>query len=494
MKIQKISLANKAVTVFMLFFIMITVFLPVSYVSAADYTGKGTKKDPYIVTTPEQLDGIRNKMNAHYKLGANIDMKDFGNFVSIGTPANKFTGSFVCDTDKNGVPLYAISNLTIHLNATGCTRAENYRGFKEDGSMGWTVGLFGTAEGSTFKNIVLLNVDVSSNVQGLYAMNDDWTVNPTAHQSTGSLLGGGSDIDITGCGVTGKLVSASNAVGGLVGFLKSGQIKNSYSYVDVTCTGTWGSGGLIGSSSKGVTIDSCFYNGTFSGGVTHAGAFAGSLEECEGTISNCWAAGIVKTESSGCFGGTDVHGGGTQPEIVKVASNCYTLCKIEGRTKAQTSKRVTNNNYITNEPGGLEIGFAAADMATINAAFKDLEAWVVTDGSYPQLKNVHPVTKLEELGVAEQAEEQTVSDTTQTVSESEAENTDTASEGTTEIEQGNSTYTVKTDISNTVAALNKKDTALIITLAALLFITFVGAVITVIFVIKSNVKPENTED
>ncbi|MBQ2236514.1 MAG: hypothetical protein II317_00170 [Clostridia bacterium] len=494
MKRKQMNIARKAIGVFMLLFIMLATFLPILSASAVSYTGKGTKKDPYIVTTPEQLNGIREKMNAHYKLGANIDMKEFGNFVSIGTPANKFTGSFVCDTDKKGVPLYAITNLKIHLNATGCTHAENFSGFKKDGSMGWMVGLFGSAEGASFENIVLLDVDVYSNVQGLYGMNSDWTVNPVAHQSTGSLLGGGREVNIVGCGVTGKLVSASNSVGGLVGSLASGKIKNSYSYVDVTCTGTWGSGGLAGAIEEDVTVDSCFYKGTFSGGVTHAGAFIGGL--AEKTVTNCWADGIVKTETSGCFGGTDVHGGGTQPEIVKATSNCYTLCKIEGRKKAQTNKRVTNNNYITNEPGGLQVGFAAADMATINAAFKGLNAWVVTDGDYPQLKNVHPVTKLSELGVVD--EKVTIDQSNGTTNQSNGitdtnqgvgENTEINSE----IEQDNSTYTVKTDINNTVATLSMKDTVLIIIVATLLLITFIFAVITVVFVIRSNVKAKKTD-
>ena len=40
--------------------------LPAS--AAVTYRGKGTQKDPYLVETAEQLNGIRNNLKAHYKL------------------------------------------------------------------------------------------------------------------------------------------------------------------------------------------------------------------------------------------------------------------------------------------------------------------------------------------------------------------------------------------------------------------------------------------
>ena len=50
--------------------------------------GTGTVKDPYLVATPDQLNAIRLDMDAHYKLIADIDLSDWGNWVPIGgTPA-----------------------------------------------------------------------------------------------------------------------------------------------------------------------------------------------------------------------------------------------------------------------------------------------------------------------------------------------------------------------------------------------------------------------
>ena len=46
--------------------------------------GLGTAEEPYIIMTPEQLDQVRNDLEAHYELGANIDMSGYVGFHPIG--------------------------------------------------------------------------------------------------------------------------------------------------------------------------------------------------------------------------------------------------------------------------------------------------------------------------------------------------------------------------------------------------------------------------
>lgn len=375
-------------------------------VSAASYEGKGTKSSPYLVTNAEQLDGMRNKLSAHYKLANTIDMSSIANFTPIGDNSKEFTGSFTCDKGSDGKPLYIIKNLTVNPKLTGCTKAEKFSGYKgDDKPSGWEIGLFGSTKGATLENIVVLNANVVSPVEGLSSMNSDWSGNAgTAQQGTGILIGFAVNTTVKGCGSSGTVTSKSNNTGGLIGALTGkSTLSRSYSYATVTSTGTWSAGGLLGSTETqwgkyvaNVKISECFYNGTFSGGVTGAGAFCGPVpykDKSTGdsvTVENCWAGGTVKTASSGCFFGTDNLN--TIDDVdFNYVKNCYTLCKIEGRTKAQTNKKVTNNCYITDEPGGLEIGFAAASMAEINAAFKNISVWTVTDGAYPQLKNVNAV-------------------------------------------------------------------------------------------------------
>ncbi len=371
--------------------------------------GKGTVNSPYLVTNAQQVDEMRNNLAAHYKLVNNIDMSSVENFDPIGQIQKPFKGSFTCDTAEDGTPKYIIKNLTIHLDPPGSTRDEKYSGYNEDTSK-WTAGLFGATDGAKLTNIVILNAKVTNEVEGNASMNSDWSTNPgmAFFQSCGILVGSALDTNISGCGSSGKVVSAANGTGGLVGTIaardgKTVSMKNSYSYADVIAEGPAdrgqsGVGGLFGSQETywetyngEVHVESCFYQGTYSGGMSSSGAFSGPVGK-KSTVKNCWAAGLVKTSSSGCFYATDNYNWNITKNI-EVCENTYTLAVIEGRTKPQQNKKVTNNNWITNEKGGLETGFAAGSMEEINAAFKNLDAWTVVDGQYPQLKNVHPITE-----------------------------------------------------------------------------------------------------
>ncbi len=382
--------------------VLVLANIPVAGAAAGTFSGngKGTKADPYIVKTAQQLDEMRNDLKAYYKLGDTIDLSSVANFKPIGTIAKPFTGSFTCDANADGTPKYIIKNLTIINTPVGATLAEKYSGYKDDGTSGWETALFGCANGSTFKNIVILDANIKSTVEGRSGMNADWSLNPGMDdQPTAVLLGIGTNVTVTGCGASGKIESASNGTGGLISTVKEkSTVSHSYSYVDINCTGAWNSGGFIASVGLGSEVKYCFYDGNFRGGATEDGAFFGvaggnwDKQDNPGKVHDCWAAGKVLDESSGCFGGAQGFSDyATRIEPYTYVYNTYTLATIEGRTKAQTNKKVTNNNYITDQPGGFEIGYAAASQAEINAAFKDLSGWVVTEGTYPQIKGLTPV-------------------------------------------------------------------------------------------------------
>ena len=70
--------------------------------------GSGTEADPYIVTTPAQLQEMNNDLDAYYKLGNDIDLSSLGTSTSdtslIGSASAPFKGSL----DGNG---HTISNI-----------------------------------------------------------------------------------------------------------------------------------------------------------------------------------------------------------------------------------------------------------------------------------------------------------------------------------------------------------------------------------------------
>ena len=97
--------------------------------------GSGTEADPYQVWTAEDLDGVRDYLDAHFIQMADIDLSVYENWEPIGSSYVKFSGIY----DGNG---HEITNLTV----TG----ENS-----------LAGLFSAVRGATLKNINLRNVDIS---------------------------------------------------------------------------------------------------------------------------------------------------------------------------------------------------------------------------------------------------------------------------------------------------------------------------------------------
>lgn len=61
--------------------------------------GTGTLKDPYLIKTAEQLNSVRFGLSKHYKLIADIDLSNWGNWIPIGgTPA--YAGAFTNHPEK----------------------------------------------------------------------------------------------------------------------------------------------------------------------------------------------------------------------------------------------------------------------------------------------------------------------------------------------------------------------------------------------------------
>lgn len=102
--------------------------------------GNGTFEDPYLIQTAEQLNAVRKGPQNHYKLIADIDLSEWGNWVPIGgTAAYGFLGdgydqadqgaySFQGSFDGNG---HVISGMQIVINEETpyLTEGENWRAY-----------------------------------------------------------------------------------------------------------------------------------------------------------------------------------------------------------------------------------------------------------------------------------------------------------------------------------------------------------------------------
>lgn len=177
----------------------------VNFTALAQFSGpgSGTETYPYLITSPSQLNEMRNDLSAHYKLVSNIEIGEWiksnlgsNGWIPIGTEGLPFTGTF----DGND---YSITNLN-------CSRQNN-------------VGLFGVTSNAQIKN---LNLSLT---------------NMTGIDNVGSLIGCSHGTEVSNIRVTGRS-HGSNCVGGLIGKIHD------------NCTTV---GASYGEISKLTSVDNC---------------------------------------------------------------------------------------------------------------------------------------------------------------------------------------------------------------------------------------------
>ena len=95
---------------------------------AAAYSGSGsgTASDPYIITTPAQLQSMKDGLTSHYQLGNDIDMTTWlqsNTWTPIGGSSSAFSGSL----DGNGHTISNLNSLGIARYATDDAIFKNLR-------------------------------------------------------------------------------------------------------------------------------------------------------------------------------------------------------------------------------------------------------------------------------------------------------------------------------------------------------------------------------
>lgn len=384
----------KKVTSFLLCAALLLGVLAVIPMNAHAMEGAGTEESPYIVNTPEDLNNIRNNLSAHYILGNTIDASSLGNFRPIGTLARPFTGSFTCETDENGMPLYAIKNLKVYNDAGekyGHTigSSASYSDYSEKNSR-WEAALFGASDGATFEGIYILDADITNTVVGQHQQNADSTWNPGMDEMNAAILVGQADNTyISGCGVTGIINAKSNHIGGIVGSANNSTIDGCFSVITVKASGLWCHGALAGDC-EGSMISRCYAKGDITTPASCAGLFIGSFGG--GTmVSDCYAEGNIST-------GTDFIG--RCQETISSVTGCYSsgtvttpkgdsfLCAIEdcysvnfsqfGFTKASADQIA--QTFGTRQNWKLEEGKAVIDGLNV---VTDASVFVIGEGTKP---------------------------------------------------------------------------------------------------------------
>ncbi len=278
-----------------------------------DLDGAGTQANPYIITTADELNAIRQDVSAHYRLDNDIDLTstvawDLGRgWEPVGSTGDPFTGTF----DGAG---YRIEHL-----AQNKPHTQNQ-------------GLFGVCQNSTIQKLIIQD----SNIQGgdysggLTGSFDNGILHLVSYE--GVVLGGSSTGGLAGeyqgemrHSYTKGSVSGSNRVGGLAGKVLPGSIiSDCYSHASVR--GDTIAGGFAGESAGSL------YRSYSAGMVTGASGNGGFLAQSPGSARDCY----WDTESSGQMtsaGGTGVVGK-TRAEMQQQATfrhyNFFSLWQMNG--------------------------------------------------------------------------------------------------------------------------------------------------------------------
>ena len=361
-----------------------------------DLQGSGTKTDPYIINTAEELNNVRNLLTAYYKLGNDIDLSGYESWEPIGDKNNKFVGGL----DGDG---HTISNMTI-TKANTSSAANNYLGL-----FGYTEGeisnvkmqsatilgysYIGAVAGystNTISNVDLddINLTGTTYIGGLtgYSTQSISDINATSVviNATGKYVGGITaycTADITNLNITNSTIKSTNLyVGGIAGQLDKGNITSCVANVSVE--GTESVGGLVGYKTNGGTISKSYTQGTVTGSSNNVGGLIGCttaggtiIEQCysmadvnstgkcvggligsmAGTVEQCYTTGTVSSTGNQ-VGGLVGYKSGT-------VNNCFSLADVTGASEVGglvgSNSGTLSNSYaigLVNGTAGTKMG------------------------------------------------------------------------------------------------------------------------------------------
>lgn len=330
-------------------------------------SGSGTENDPYLIFYADQLTQVRNflgKSGVYFKLMSDIDLADWieenspnQGWQPIGVSSSKFQGIF----DGNN---HTISNLNINRPSA-------------DG-----VGLFGYANGATFKNIVI----------------DETTI--TGNGDVGPVCGNASSSTFSNCKVTATINAKGNTVGGIAGSA-SGTFTNN-KVTNTTINGNDNVGGIVGYTGN-ATFTSNDVSAMIGGKNQVGGILGNSSSNCsfDNNIVKCNIVGVdnvggligeimqqekvsLKTKKCAFYGTIKAHSrvGGVIGLFYSFGncdiSNCYSICDIqatgdriggilghkEGGYSASGS--ISNSYHSGNILGGVNVGGIVGDANRVS--------------------------------------------------------------------------------------------------------------------------------
>lgn len=358
--------------------------------------GEGTQASPYIITTPGELDLVRNYPEAWFILGNDIDMASFTGVNMQGfNSIPVFKGNF----DGKG---HFIENIIINGN-----------------------GIFKNVEGGTIANLSMRNVAFSSTgraevgaIAGSLMMESKVT---NCHVESdivvssdrvGGLVGQAVNASVIDrCSFTGHISGSSESVGGIAGDLRtSGTVQNSY--VKGSVAGKENVGGIVGSMLNGAVVENSYSQASVYASAYMAGGIVGENDGAH--VRRTYATGKVEVDTlfeSKWFKGTAGGiAGFTVPnnfrgqikynfalnDTVSAPSDAYRVASIEYYVSTDTVKSLDSNFALASMKIGPKNALATANndscvmdrnhgqsgtLETFNQAFYEQHTWQFGDNA-----------------------------------------------------------------------------------------------------------------
>lgn len=252
--------------------------------SVAFAGGKGTQKEPYKVSTPAQLNAVRNDLSAHYIQINDIDMSSYDNWQPIG----------------NVIPTYEmggyINTKGDSLYFTGTYNGNNYKitnlKIYDDSFSPKTdcFGLFAGTEYAEISNVNLTDIKYEITKDADKYLEEDGTYS----LCVGGLVGRTSDKTIlNNCSVSGSITVQGHYydyIGGIVGY---GNASNCTNYADINVSTDGGKPGDLycgGISGQPNYREDEFLHCKNYGNIQAVGkdfVFCGGITGQHGTIKHC---------------------------------------------------------------------------------------------------------------------------------------------------------------------------------------------------------------
>ncbi len=234
--------------------------------------GMGTESEPYLISTPVELDNVRNFLGAthsdkYFLQTANLDLSGYQageGWAPLGDVSNYLSGNY----DGGN---HIISNLTINRPTT------DYQGlFAYVYNTGYLSNLgvkVADVSGQMYSGVLVGRT--AGSISNCFAEGNFTTTSYRSGGFTGYLNPG----TISDCYAQVDVVRPSGAtsdVAAFIGRLFLGTISNCYSTGSVLIDGSNpGNRGLIGSIGTTITVEDCFWDIESSGQTTSAGAATG---------------------------------------------------------------------------------------------------------------------------------------------------------------------------------------------------------------------------